>query len=974
MTVRPLIEQWFPAAAVGAESLRERGASSALPPVNFLHVWWARRPLTSCRAAIAASLLPAWPSQSEVRADADCASTLKMLEEEFPGGEAQYRAWFLESIGILGDPVDGRRRIAAARITGEKLIDGGYGYKRAFTVSPSAETIERIRRLCCTTAAGDAVSFLDPFAGGGSIPFEAARLGLESVANELNPVAVAVLNGTVALPAQLGPDFGDTIRHWGDRWSTRVSDRLTTFFPKTPGDATVVAYIWAHTVPCPTTGRPTPLSPDYWLAKGMAGRSIAVKLTPDPETGLIGREIVEGTRSGEWGDRGTYKRGVGTSIWTQETFSGDYIREQAQAGHMSEMMLALCVTHPDRRGRQFRAPSAADLDAASKAVLETQELLSHWEIDDLIPTESIPAGWKTDEPRRNGIKMWRDMFSARQLLTTVTAIEELRTLVAEARDELGVERSKALNLYLYFALSKGLNYNSKMCAWHATRTSIANTFDRHDFSFKWSFAEFDGASALVPWAVDQIVDAYDGIARLAYQPKGLLHDEQRAIASIVLGSATDLPVESESVDAIVTDPPYYDNVMYAELSDFFYVWLKRAVRDSWPELTTQVLTDKEDEAVANPSLFRDVATAKGHKKAGEKSAADLADEHYEDLLTQSFREAFRVLKKRGVLTVMFTHKRVDAWDTLGQALLEAGFSIHSSWPVHTESEHSLHQAKKNSAASTIFLTCRKRGDTSSAYWADIRADVAAAARNAAAQFSAEGMSGIDLTISAFGPVLSVLSRSWPVFTGELDEEGNPQILRPDVALDLAREEVSQLKKRGLLGGRDVEFDRISDWYLLAWADFKASEFPYDEGRKLSIALHLEMDDLAKVHKVVKAASGSVTILTPAQRRTAGGLDPDAASWPTLIDALHALMLIYAEEGLAAAKAWLSRTGIGDDQKFRDLVEAAINAIPRVKEKGEFVRPEAAALEGLRSTIFDDIAAPADPDQAHAKPAQLFELD
>jgi hypothetical protein len=378
--------------------------------------------------------------------------------------------------------------------------------------------------------------------------------------------------------------------------------------------------------------------------------------------------------------------------------------------------------------------------------------------------------------------------------------------------------------------------------------------------------------------------------------------------------------------------------------------------------------------VANSSLFRDVATSKGRKKAGEKSAADLADERYEDLLTQAFREAHRVLESDGVLTVMFTHKRVDAWDTLGQALLEAGFAIHSSWPIHTESEHSLHQANKNAAASTIFLTCRKRGSTQPAYWTDIRGEVASAARDCAEEFADDGMFGIDLTIATFGPVLSVLSRNWPVFTGDLDADGQPQVLRPDVALDLAREEVARLKKRGLLGGKDVEFDRVTDWYLLAWTDFLAAEFPYDEARKLSIAVHLEMDDIAKGHKLVRAASGKVTLLTPPQRRTAKGLDPDAGTWPTMIDALHALMLVYEEEGLSAAKAWMARSGKEGDQKFHDLVEAAIHAVPRAKEMGEFARPEARVLEGLRATLFDDIEAPAEPDDEVAEPDRLFALD
>jgi hypothetical protein len=209
-------------------------------------------------------------------------------------------------------------------------------------------------------------------------------------------------------------------------------------------------------------------------------------------------------------------------------------------------------------------------------------------------------------------------------------------------------------------------------------------------------------------------------------------------------------------------------------------------------------------------------------------------------------------------------------------------------------------------------------------------------------------------------VLSVLSRNWPVLSGELDADGSPQLLRPDVALDLAREEVARLKKRGLLGGREVAFDRVTDWWLLAWSDFAAAEFPSGEALKLSIATHLDLDDLAKVHKVIKTTSGTVTLLSPAQRRTAGGLDPAAATWPTMLDALHALMLTYDDDGLAGARAWLARTAKADDAHFSDLVEAALHAIPRVKDKGELVRPEARTLEGLRATLFDHLPAPPDP--------------
>jgi adenine-specific DNA methylase len=823
---------------------------------------------------------------------------------------------------------------------------------------------------------GKRISILDPFAGGGSIPFEAARYGCETVANELNPVAAAILTGTVALPSELGPDFSHVIRDYGAQWADRVRRRLSPFFPRSEGE-TIVAYIWAHTVPCPTTGRSTPLAPDFWLAHGKAGRDVAIALDVDRADGTYDLVIVEGPEAKRWGDRSTYKQGGAESIWTGETFSGDYIRKMALEGRIGQMLLAVSVTRPRVSGRQFRAPTPADMDAVARSESELARCLPGWEIADLIPTEPIDSISNYDRGHRMyGINRWCDFFTSRQLLTNVTALEELLKLGPEARAELGDERGRALALYLALALDKSLDYNSRQSSWHATRTTVRSTFDKHNFNFKWSFAEFDGAHSLLPWAISQVENAYEGIAKLAHQPAKLDAPERQDEARIRRGSALSLALPDASIDAIVTDPPYYDNVMYAECSDYFYVWLKRSLRDAWPEFADLVLTEKQDEVVANPALFQDVAaaTGEGRRRASQgKTAAELADAHYEDLLKGSFREAARVLKPEGVLTVMFTHKRVDAWDTLGAALLDAGFAISASWPVHTESEHSLHQAKKNAATSTIFLACHKRVSSAPTYWTDIRRQVELAAEEAAHRFSALGMTGVDLTIATYGPVLSVLSDRWPVYSGDLDDDGNPRVLRPDTALDLARERVATLKKRGLLGGKDVAFDRVTDWWLLAWNDFQAAEFPFDEARKLSIATHMEVDDLARTYKIIKQGSGTVTLLTPAQRRTAARLDPDSGSWPTWLDRLHSLMLVYDEEGLAAARSWLARTGLAEDPRFVDLVRAALYAVPRVKEKGEFARPEARVLDSLRATLFEQIPAPVDTAAASTQEA-MFEIE
>ena len=973
--VKSLIEQWFPAATVGAESLRDASAAKK-PPNSRLHVWWARRPLTASRASVVASLLPEWPSEDDASASDEARQVRDALAAEFPGGETAYHRWFLESLGILGDPVEGRRRIKEANEQGVKLKGNGYGYNRAFTVTPSAATVEKFHRLAALNQGLEqAPTVLDPFSGGGSIPFEASRYGCTTIANELNPVAAAVLNGTVALPGHLGPTFAKVIKDWADRWSSQVQQRLVEFFPKAPSDASIVGYIWAHSVPCPSTGHQTPLSPNYWLANGKAGRRVAVQLHPNAATGEITTSIVEGKAAEEHGERSTYSRGSAQSIFDPTaTFDGDYIKEMATTGRMGQILLAVSVTRPSERGRQFRDPSDADRAAVTAAEEELAANIARWEIEGRVPDEAVYVGEKTNEPLRMGITHWRDFFTPRQLLTQMVFSEELEATLAEAAESLDADTLKALALYLAFAIDKSVDYNSRASSWNSKRLGVRNTFDRHDFAFKWSFTEFDGASALLPWAVNQVVDAYEGIAHLARDEGGMLAPGRESIARVLRGSAAELAIPDASVDAVVTDPPYYDNVMYGECSDYFYVWLKRSLRNYWPELCDLVLSDKQNEAVANKSLFKDLADpgAKGRRDGDGMSALELADQRYEELLGASFAEAHRVLKDDGVMTVMFTHKRVDAWDTLGAALLDAGFEISSSWPVHTEAEHSLHQAKKNSASSTILLGCRKRQSTEPAYWTDIQGEVEDAAEEAAQRFSADGSQGVDLTLATYGPALSVLSRNWPVYTGNLDDNGNRETIRPDVALDRAREKVALLKKRELLGGRDVEFDRATDWWLLAWNDFQAAQFPAGEALKLCIATDLDLEDVSRGHKLAKAASGNVTIQSPAQRRTSRALDPDAGEWPTMIDALHAFMLIYDEDGLQAAERWLQQTGRKDDERFAALVEAAIHAVPRAREKnGEFARPEARILESLRAVLFDHIEA---PDTEELSQPSLFDED
>jgi adenine-specific DNA methylase len=931
-----LSEFWLPIETIGAECMRERGASSALPPLYFLHVWWARRPLTVSRAAILAGVLPQWHK-----------AWPKELLKKFPS-EADYQQWFLKLIGIHGDPVAGRKLLQYAAAS-EKKIPNPYTYSRAFTYNPTEEQLEILGDLLEYAWGTRELSVLDPFSGGGSIPFEALRYGFKTYANELNPVASVILKATLDYPARFGIEFAGEIRKWGKVWTERIQKRLKLFFTPIPLNSEGSCYLWARTVACPTTGKPVPLSPNWWLIKG-SSEPVCVKLIAKADEPACRFEIVKGKAAVEKAkpDEGTVARGVGKSPWTGEAVDGDYIKAEAQAGRMGEQLYAVGIK--TSKGFEFRPPTQADLDACEAAKAELLRRLPDWEANGLMPNEprrENRADWSCEI---YGMTKWSNTFAPRQLLSLVTAVEELRTLEKEIRASMPKEKADAVVTYLSIVQDKACDYDSTGTTWHSSRQVMSHTFQRHDFSFKWSYGEFDAAGNLFPWVLDQVADAYKGIAELAKDVASLFNQRKDSIRVIISkSSASELAdFATGSLTSICTDPPYYDNVMYANCADFFYVWQKRTVGHIFPGWFESELTDKDNEAVVNVARFE-----------GAKKKVDLAKADYERKMAAAFREMHRVLHPNGVLTVMFTHKQVAAWDTLATSLIGAGFSIHASWPVMTESDKSLHQAKKNAAASTILLVCRKRGaNKTPTWWDDIKGQVRQTAREKAEQFHTAGISGVDLYISTFGPALAILSQKWPVLSSEIDADGNPRPLKPEVALDLAREEVVKLRKEKLLHGRAVQFDPVTDWYLIAWDAFKAERFPGDEARKLAIVLGLDLEgDIIRTKKLATKKGADVILNQPKARRKKGMVDPDLDVFDTILDAVHTAMMVYDEDGARACEVFLKRTGLISDSTFKMVVQALLNTIPRTKIKGRFVRPEAQTLDDLRLKFFDDLEAP-----------------
>jgi putative DNA methylase len=873
---RVLIEEWLPIEALGVESRRERGASSSLPPLYFLHVWWARRPLAVSRAAVLASLLPF----------------------DFPKAE------FMKLIGILGDPVAGRKMVdeVIAGIRKERVKDP-YGYPRAFTHNPPEPQMLKLRSTLRALWGEEKPTVLDSFAGGGSIPFEAYRLGLNVILSELNPVACIIEKGTIEYPSKYGKELAKEIDRRGNELAQQVEKVLRDCFPRKPGE-TDLCYIWVRTVSCPECHLTVPLAPNWWLDR--ANKIGYAPLLP------VNRESKECTfriskhgANGFEPDAGSVSVGKGKCLRCSAVLDGDYLKGEAKTGRMGHQLASIGYKMGGGGKRQFREVTKEDLEGVKRAEQLLKKKLPDWEARGLVPNEMIPEGSKTSEPRRSGIYRWRDFFSPRQLLVHLTTLEAiLNQPWYEIEDE---KRREALRVYMALALDIAVDYNSLGSILDVTRVAVKHLFKRHDFAFAWSYAEIDGASKLFEFCVFQQWDAYRKIVALLKDARGS--------ARYLCADAASLPtIGSDTIPCVVIDPPYSTNVMYAELADFFYVWMKRALYGIFPELFKMPLTDKENEAVANVSRFRGF----------EARASDLAEKDYEEKMFAAFKELHRVLRSDGVLTVMFTHKRSEAWDALAKGLIDAGFEITASWPVRTESEHSLHQARKAAAASTILLVCRKRPMMAGTrgWWEDLQPLVRDTAYTKAQEYIKRGIQGVDLLLATYGPALQVLSSRWPV----VDNKGNE--VRPDAALREASKAVSDLRFRSLTEQKVANVDMPTRFYIHAWDFYQAQEFPSDAAIRLGHALGVDIDDLSSKYGVIKKKGDFVELQGPENRRRAKRFKVDGeGSYNLALDKLQATILTYEDKGARGVKQLYQSTGFLLDKEYVAAIDALLNCLP-----------------------------------------------
>lgn len=971
---RRLIEDWMPIAALGEESVRERRSMTALPPTYYLHVWWARRPLVASRAAVMGSLLPA---------DAD-------------------REKFLHMLGIHGDPVAAKRRIDRATRDGVRLGADAYGYARAFSYLPTKAERDWFNGETARVGAASA-KVLDPTAGGGSIPFESVRLGLATYGNDLNPVATLIERATVEMAMKHGPQAKLELLRIGRLLTERVRTRLAFAYPKEQeADTRPDCYLWARTVRCAHCEGLVPLSPNWRLSTDGTG----VQLLPQVGTGPgdtsrhVRFAIVENAKNQS---NGTVSGGDATCPFDDcgRLISGGHVKAEAQAGRMGEQLFAVAykklqVTGRTKTGkpkekwvRGYRSPRPED-DVSELLLAVLEENLPTWEALDIVPTEAIGELSNYDRGHRMyGMNRWVDMYSPRQLLGHATAVAVFRELLAEGEAQGPLaDHTKAAFVYLSFALDKLRDYNSRATRWIVQREVMANTFDSHNFSMKWSYAEM---APLVEglgfdWAVGQVAKCIGELTQLVAPSNNSESPNQPRLNFDEFDAAVQPPVtltcksgdgldhlSDGQIDAVVLDPPYYDNVMYAELSDFFYVWLKRTAGYVYPDLFRRTLTDKENEAIANPAKFKD-----------QKGAKILAGRDYQHRMGAIFAEARRVLKPDGIMTLMFTHKATGAWDALTKGLMEAGFAITASWPINTEAEGSLHIKDKSAANSTVFLVCRPRTDGRDdvRYWEDIEPTVRQAVRQRIAQFQQGGIRGVDLYLSCFGPALEAFSQHWPLKRGTprqdieqarrrkrqseiFEEEYDPYAVTPEDALEVARREVKDWRLHQLTHvQRNVELDNLTSWFVLAWDAFEAPVFPYDEANRLAKVCGIDLDRDV-VGKLAEKKGSDLVLWDSVTRAAKGSLGlPDGRD--SMMDALHHLARATRSASLESANELLTKHSLANEPSFLVALEAVLEVLPVGKEWSGLDLPETAqgagadfdALEKLRRlALAENVAEP-----------------
>jgi putative DNA methylase len=707
-----------------------------------------------------------------------------------------------------------------------------------------------------------------------------------------------------------GQRLADEVRKWG-RWVKEQAEKeLAEFYPKDPDGATPIAYLWARAVTCegPGCGVEVPLVRSLWLAK-KGSRSVALRLVPNRAARRVDFEIVAEAKAKDVGE-GTVKRGSATCPCCGYTTPVASVRKQLKerrGGAADARLFCVVTTRPGQEGRYYRLPNERDLEAVREAEKElARRKKEHKETLGLVPDEQISL----NEIRRisvplYGMTTWGDLWSPRQNLVAITLSRLVRQVSFYFQgDQLGL--GVAVQTCLAMAANKSADYNSSLCTWHyQNREKVRNTFARQAIPMVWDFVEvapFATGSGNWSGLLDWTLLALEGQPGFTAQ------------GQVGWASAVEHPLPSDSVHAFITDPPYYDAIPYAHLSDFFYVRFRRNLAGPHDELFAKDQSPKDQEIVVD----------RPHQLSS--STHDIA--FYERELTRAFAEGRRVLRPDGIGTIVFASKTTASWEAILQAVLDAGWTITGSWPIDTEMANKVAAQGQARLMSSVHLVCRSRSTDDTGDWRTVLAELPRRIHDWMPRLASEGVIGADAIFACLGPALEIFSR----YSRVEKASGEAVSLRDyleQVWAAVAREALSMIFAGADATGFDPDARLTAMWFWTLStgasgngapeAEDEAAEeddeeggkaakvsgyvLEYDAARKIAQGLGAKLEQLTTVVQV----KGDKARLLPVSERARGLFGKAEAKGPARPAKKHRQKDLFAEGGgdAASTKAWSS---------------------------------------------------------------------
>jgi putative DNA methylase len=922
---KKLIEVAIPLEAINTASAREKSIRHGHP--STLHLWWARRPLAACRAVLFAQLV-----------DDPSSYVDKLLED--PKIRATAEKELAERI-TLWKKRQSEPESTAASIPEPTLEDcaADIERKRLFEIiedlviwenSTNEEVLERARAEIRRSCIGELPPIYDPFSGGGSIPLEAQRLGLPAYGSDLNPVAVMIGKAMIEIPSKFkdqspihpgakernhyrnAEGLAEDVKFYGDWMREKAFERIGHLYPQVDlpreqggGKATVIAWFWSRTVPSPDPAFSdvhVPIASSFLLCS-KKGKEAWVEPVVDKVQKIITYRIRNGGTKGEIA-RANEGTKVGRAnfrcIISDTAITANYIKEMGQAGHMSQVLIAIATL--GHRRRVYTAPNELHISTASS--LSSKDIAKHCR--ETFLSGETPERLTGGTCYSYGLNQWGKLFSNRQL----AALSTFSDLVHEARNE--IERdaisaglpddglllrrggtgarayAEAVSVYISFAADRAADAWSSQVSWRNSVEASRSTFARQAFPMIWDFVELNPfSSSNGNW----------NDAAIEWVSKSLAAFCPEVTGQIVQADAQTVMIQKDAL--ISTDPPYYDNIAYADLSDFFYVWLRRHVADVFPELTNTLAVPKAEELVATAYRHggRDSAEAfflKGMKEAIANMARQAASE-YPATIYYAFKQS--EIEEQGVTST--------GWATFIQAIIDAGYSILATWPLRTEKPGRMIAVGTNALANSVVLVCRKKEPSAEII---TRAEFIRILKRelppAIAELQAANITPADMPQSAIGPGMGVFSR----YQAVLEADDSPMSVK--TALQHINHELDEY-----IGGIVGEFDADTRFAITWFEQHGMKAGDYGIANSIAQARGISVESV-KHAGIVDSSAGSVRILK--REELESDWEPATDTHLTVWECLQYLVRQHEQNGISYETALLLKQ-IGDKgEAVKDL--------------------------------------------------------